>query len=238
VGAGAAPDAGATGRLLVRSGIEIARVLERLRAERAVLSALLGEGDLLFLTRLLAVEHALGAIVVAFSESKPANAQLLARESVVFACNHDGLRHEFIAAGPRETRFQGAPAMRLDFPRVLLSSQRRSHARIAVPPAVPLDCVFDWGGAPVRAKVVDLSRGGIGALVHQAAVSIPPGARLENVRVAHPRHTVTVALEVRHAARASTPDGRPATRLGCRFAAAPRDLRELLALFVTEIGGG
>jgi c-di-GMP-binding flagellar brake protein YcgR len=230
--------AGSTGRLLVRSGIEIGRTLEEIRAEGGVLTAQLGEEQGMFLTRLLQVDEAAGSIVVAYSESKQANAALLARETVVFSCNHGGLRHEFIVAEPRETEFSGASAIRFRFPTVLLTAQRRSSARIPVPPAVPLRCIIGHGLGSIYAQVVDVSRGGLGTLILNLAVRMTPGTRLEGVRIVHPERVVTVDLEVRHAAATVLRDGRAAMRVGGRFLAAPQDLDDLIRLFVTELDGG
>jgi len=234
----ATPDrgsAGTTGRLLVRSGIEIGRTLEEMRVEGSVLAAHLGEEEELFLTRLLQVDETGGSIVVGYSDSKQANMALLARPTVVFSCNHGGLRHEFLAAEPRETEFAGVSAIRFRFPAVLLTAQRRSSARIPVPPTLPLRCIIGYGLGSIYARVVDVSRGGLGTVIQDAAVQMAPGTRLEGVRIVHPERVVTVDLEVRHTLRITLQDGRPAYQSGCRFFGKPDDIEALIGPFVTEL---
>lgn len=228
-------DAGTSGRLLVRSGIEIGRTLEAVRADGGALAASLEQGELLFVSRLLYVDEAGGAIVVAYSESKEANAALLALPSIAFSCSHGGVRHQFVAAEPHETQHAGAPAIRLRFPALLLSTQRRSHARIPIPPKVPLRCIIGYGMGSLDARVVDISRGGIGTLIYEGTLRMPPGTRLEGVRIVHPDRTITLDLEVRHVVNTILSDGRGATRVGCRFLGAPRDLADLIRLFVTRL---
>jgi c-di-GMP-binding flagellar brake protein YcgR len=220
----------------VRSAIEIGRTLEALHASAAVLSATLAD-DVVFVSRLLQVNPGDETILVAFSEFKAANAALLARPSVVFTCHHGGLRHEFMCVEPREVALEAGPAIRFAFPRLMLSSERRTHARFPVPPTVPLRCVIGWGTGAMEGKVVDISRGGLGCIVLQPAAEVPAGTRIEGVRISHPERTVSVDIEVRHAERMTTPEGAPATRLGCRFLGEGGDLDDLVALFVTEVGG-
>jgi hypothetical protein len=44
-----------------------------------------------------------------------------------------------------------------------------------------------------------------------------------------------VDIEVRHVTRVTLPDGKRATRIGCRILAAPGDLEELIRLFIIDL---
>jgi len=225
-----------TGRLLVRSATEIASVLESMRDDGDLVTASIESGEVLFLSRLLGVEPQQGTIVLACSDQKHANSALLAERLVTLRCNHRGAHYEFAAGAPHETQYAGALAIQLTFPVALLALQRRAQPRTAVPPRVPLRCEVRFGALSFDASVVDISLGGIGSLVYDAAIRIDPGTRIERARILHPQREPVVAdLEVRYVARVQLPDGRPANRAGCRVFASAADIEALIRLFVTEL---
>jgi c-di-GMP-binding flagellar brake protein YcgR len=219
----------------VRSGAEIGESLEAMRADGDILTASVQDGQLLFLSRLLRVAARERAIVVACSELRQANHALLASASAVFSCNHQGGHFEFVAGQPHEIEFAGGTAIQLSFPTSLIVQQRRAHLRLPVPTRVPLKCIVEWGALRFDAKIVDISRKGVGTLLYATGVQIEPGTRLPRVRIEHPLRSVMVGLEVRHARQVILPDGRVAMRAGCRLIGAHHDLDELIQLFNTEL---
>lgn len=227
-----------TGTLLVRSAAEIEESLEEMRAAGDTLSASLEEGEQLFLSRLLQVDPVGRTMTIAFSDARAANRALLARDSVIITCNHRGVHYEFMAARPHEVQLADVAAIRFSLPAAMLAMRRRAHPRFAVPPRVPLKCVVEWGPVSFEAQVVDVSRKGVGTIVYDAGIRLEPGTRLPRARIEHPRRTVLVGLEVRHARRVTLPDGRPAMRAGCRLIGAHHDLEDLIRLFVTDLEAG
>lgn len=230
-----APGSASTGTL-VRSRTEIGKSLEEMRAAREPVTASLEGGAHLFLSRLLRVDPRDQAIVLACSELRSANHALLACPSVTFSCNHRGVHYEFMASHPNEVEFEGAPAIQLAFPAALLALHRRAYPRFVPPSSVPLRCIIEWGPVSFEARVVDISRAGIGAIVHDTGIHLEPGTRLPRARIEHPERSVMVGLEVRHSRQVTLPDGRPAIRAGCRLIGARHDLDELIRLFVTDLG--
>lgn len=228
---------GRTGTFLIRSATEIAEALEAMRADRAIVTAGVRHGELLFLSRVLQVAPSSRAVVIACSELKAANHALLASASGAFSCNHHGRYFEFVANHPRETESSGNLAILLDFPETLLVRQRRAQARLVVPESAPLKCVVEWGPLRFDARIVDISSHGVGTLVYEPGVQLEPGTILPRVRIEHPQRAVLVALEVRHVRRVTLADGRPAMRAGCRLVGAHHDLEELIRLYITEISG-
>jgi c-di-GMP-binding flagellar brake protein YcgR len=228
------PDPGSTGTL-VRSRAEIGTSLEAMRAAGNPVTASLERGEHLFLSRLLRVDPRNQAIVVACSELRSANHALLSSATATFSCNHRGVHYEFVAANPNEVEFEGAPAIQLSFPTALLALHRRAQPRFMVPPRVPLRCVVEWGPVSFDARVVDISRQGIGAIVYDPGIRLEPGTRLPRARIEHPARSIMVALEVRHARKVTLPGGKPALRAGCRLIGAQHDLEDLIRLFVTDL---
>lgn len=229
-----APGAGSTGAL-IRSRAEIGKSLEEIRAAGVPVTASLEDGSYLFLSRLLRVDPGNQAIVLACSELRSANRALLACVNVTFSCNHRGVHYEFMASHPNEVELAGATAIQLGFPEALLALNRRSYPRFVLPAQVPLRCVINWGPVSFEARVVDISREGVGAIVYDPGIRLEPGTRLPRARIEHPRRSVMVSMEVRHARSVTLPDGRPALRAGCRLIGARRDLDDLIQLFVTDL---
>ena len=227
-----APGESATGTL-VRSRTEIGKSLEEMRAAQEPITSSLGEH--LFLSRLLRVDPQNQLIVIACSELRSANHALLGCASATFSCNHGGVHYEFMASHPNEVEFGGEPAIQLAFPAALVSLHRRAQPRFILPPRVPLRCVVDWGPMSFEARVVDISRQGIGAIVYDPGIHLAPGTRLPRARIEHPQRSILVSLEVRHARKITSPDGRPAVRAGCRLIGARHDLDDLIALFITDL---
>jgi len=225
-----------TGRLLVRSGIEIERILAEVRERGWLLAACPQAGELLFLSRLLHTDPEANAIMVACSEFKHNNEALLACRSVTFRCNHGGTLLEFVASNPDAVTYEGGSAFRLSYPAAVLLLQRRALPRYVVPPEVPLRCEIDWGPISFDAQVVDLSRDGLGAIVFDLYIRIDPGTVFSRARVICPhRKPVVIDMEVRHVTKVLLPDGKPANRAGCRFVGERRDLDDLIRLFITEL---
>lgn len=225
-----------TGRLLVRSGIEIGRTLEAMLADADNVSAVWQEGERLFLSRLLRVEPVEGWFVVACDATREANVALLASSAVTFTCNHRGAHYNFVATAPCTVEHERAAAIRFAFPLALFAHQRRTQPRIQAPARIPLRCEIPWGPLSFDAEVVDVSLDGIGTIVYGADIQLPTGTKLERARIMHPDRTpVVIDLEVRYAIRMTGRDGAPAMRSGCRFLGASEDLHDLIRLFVTEL---
>src|SRR5262245_49735374 len=100
---------------MVRSQIEIANLLESIRAAGDAVTANLLAGEAIFLSRLLKVDAEEGAIVLAFAEHKPANRALVAERAVTFRISHRSRHVEFLCRGQHEIMFQGAPAIEAPF---------------------------------------------------------------------------------------------------------------------------
>lgn len=226
----------ATGRLLVRSGIEVAHTLEAMRCAGDSVSAELDSEEHLFISRLLEVDGRNGTLTIAWSPSKPANADLMDRRSITFSANHRGLHLQFVVGGPRETDFGNQPAIQLDLPTAMLVLQRRALPRYRVPQKLPLSCEIFLGPMSFNAKVVDVSLGGMGAIVYDAGIRLSVGMIIRRASILIPSHApVLVALEVRHIGTVTLADGTVASRAGCRFIAPGGAIEALIGLFVTAL---
>lgn len=227
---------GNTGQLLVRSGIEIDRILSSIAEDGDTVSANL-PSKMMFLSRLVFVEPVKQFMLMSYSEHKPANSELLAARSVTFKCNHRGAQFAFSCSAPRQALHERQPAIQLGMPTTMLALlHRRGLQRVQVPAQAQVDCELRMGVLAFDARLVDVSLDGMGFLLGEDAIPLCAGTRLEGARVRHPqRESLVVDIEVRHVTRVTLPDGKRATRIGCRILAAPSDLEELIRLFIIDL---
>lgn len=231
-------DASRTTGVLFRSHAEITRILRQLAHDGAVLSAEVGDPGQLFLTRLLHVDPAGEFFVLTYSEEHRTNTALLEQASVVFRTSDKRGRIEFAAAAPSETVFDGGPAVRFAVPQTLVRSQRREHLRFKVPSDASLRCIADSAGvAPFEARIVDVSRGGMGDMIYDPDVRLAPGTVLRGceIMISGSKPIVT-DLEVRYTVSIVQADGRLARRSGVKFLGEPEGIDALLNRFVVEFG--
>jgi c-di-GMP-binding flagellar brake protein YcgR len=226
-----------TGQLLVRSGIEIDRILSAMAEDGDTVSATVRPAKVLFLSRLMYVEPVKQFMLVSYSDHKPANSAVLAAKSVTFKCNHRGAQFAFSCNTPRQTMHERQPAIQLGMPTTMLAVQhRRGLQRVQVPAQAQVDCQLRMGVLAFDARLVDVSMDGMGFLLAADAMPLCAGTRLEGARIRHPnREPLAVNIEVRHVTRVTLADGSRATRIGCRILAAPRELEELIRLFIIDL---
>lgn len=225
-----------SGSLLVRSGIEIGKVLDSMREDGDTLTANLS-AEMMFLSQVLEVDPVKGFIRLAYSNHKPANAAALAAPRLTLRCQHRGAQYAFAGATPQNVIHSGKPLIQCEMPSVMLAMQQRREARrITVPAQAPVDCDLRMGPLAFEARVVDISLQGIGTLVSDPTVPVCPGTRLERARIRHPQHPpVEVDLEVRHVSRVTLPDGKRAARIGCQIVSSAETLEELIRLFIVDL---
>ena len=230
-----AGDLSTTG-VLSRSPADIARVLAMLLGRGQALRCDLAGGEIAFESRLLFVDPARAYILMAAGASEPAVAALLARPRASFHSSPDNWHIEFAAAGPQRAEHAGRPAIRLGFPDILVTQQRRAYERVSLQPQVPLQFVADAGG-PISfdGEMVDISAGGLGYLQYAPNITLEPGTLLKGCRIELPgRRPVTVDLEMRYSRMETLPDGSRAVRSGFRFVNSPPALQALLESFFTR----
>ncbi|MCK9380524.1 MAG: flagellar brake protein [Sulfuritalea sp.] len=215
---------------LLRSRIEIERVLDALVARREVVTAEIPGNRDPFTAQIIGADAKWGFIIVTMAADESANKALLARANVTFVSKPGGWHIEFVAAGPGEVIHKGIPAICLRYPDILAIQQRRQHDRHEVTSTALLRCVADAGGImPFDAKIRDISFGGISALFYSADITLEPGTVLVGSRIEVPGlDSVTVDLEVRYSEVVTLPDGSHGHSSGFRFINPPDDLNKLI----------
>jgi c-di-GMP-binding flagellar brake protein YcgR len=222
--------------VMSRSPEEIARVLSMLLGSGQPLRCNLAGGELLFESRLLFVDPARAYILLGCGADERAASTLLERPRAMFHATPGSAHIEFAAAGPQRADHEGGPAIRLRFPEILVTQQRRSYERISLRPQVPLKFVADAGG-PLSfvGAMVDISAGGLGFMQYASDITLEPGTILKDSQIELPgRAPVIVDLEVRYSCILTQSDGSHAIRSGCRFINTTPELRTLLESFFEQ----
>ena len=220
--------------LVSTSPDEVERVLNALLARREPLAALLGAyGSSQW--KLRSVDPARRYIVVEPASEADSNAPLLDREQVTFLAEFGGMHIEFTGERPQRAEEAG-DAVRLGFPKVTVSRQRRVYPRAPVPEDMPLHCAVPAGaGVALEGQIVDISEGGMGLLVRGSYLVPAPGTLIKGWQIDCPgRSTVSVDLEVRHCRPMALADGASAQSWGCKFVNPSGEVKELIRLFASE----
>lgn len=225
-----------TGQLLVRSGIEIDRILNNMVAEHSAVSASL-PAQLIFLSRLVHVDPVKQRVLLAYSDYKDANSALLKLASVNLRCHHRGAQFAFSCARPRLASHAGNPAVKMDWPTMVLAMQHNKAAvRGQVPKAPPdLRCQLPIGVVSLEARLVDMSLDGRAFLLADPAVPVCAGTWVRGARITpQGAEPVVVDIEVKHVMPAILPDGERATRIGCRIVGADEAMEKVVNRFIID----
>jgi hypothetical protein len=225
-----------TGRLLVRSGIEIERILSSIVDDGDAVTAHL-PNKLMFLSRVVSVDATEQQVMLAYSDHKPANSAVLAAPTVAFRCNHRGAQFAFACSKPRHAAHSGQPAIRMSAPPVVLAAQPRQFpARPQLPREADVRCDLRMGLQSFGAKLVDVGLDGKAFILGDPAIPVCDGTRLKGARLRpNERESLVVDLEVDKVIQAMLPDGRRATRIGCRIMTARDELEKIIRLFVIDL---
>lgn len=224
-----------TGQLLVRSGIEIGRLLDSMLRDRDAVMANLPQ-QLIFLSQLIYVEPVKGFMLLSYSDHKPANSAVMTAPSLTFRCHHRGAQFAFKADLPRQSRYGSLPCIRFGLPNAILGTQRRAQGRIQLPAQAPVHADLRMGLQSFPARVIDVSLDGIGMLLTDSTIPLCEGTRLDHARIRHPQtKPFLIDFEVRNVTRVVLPNGERASRVGCRVTSPRATLEELIRLFIIDL---
>ena len=205
---------------MLRTPEDITRVLNSLVMRGEPISADLGSGKMYFHSRLRFVDPARTYVILELSPDNAANKALLARSRATFHAAPGGWRIEFALSDPQPTTpSEGAPGIRMRFPEIVAGHRRRSDERAAAPPHQALRCIIDEGGVmPFDGTMANVSKGGVGFLQYDPAISLEPGTVLKGCRIESAGgDSIVVDMEVRYSQLMDLADGPKVQSSGCRF---------------------
>ena len=224
-----------TGQLLVRSGIEIERLLNEIVRDGSSVAGRLSEH--MFLSRLLAFDATAEQVLVAYCDHKPANSAVLSSRSVTFVSNHRGAQFAFALTKPAQGVHAGQPAIRMAAPKIMLAMQHnRRHSRSQLPAEADVRAELWMGVISFEAKLIDMSLDGKGFLVGDPAIPVCAGTKLEKAKIrdGEDGKPLVVDIEVDQVMH-SRHNGQPATRIGCRIVAPRETMEQIIRLFIIDL---
>jgi hypothetical protein len=225
-----------TGQLLVRSGMEIDRILSAMVDDHATVTANLA-GQVIFLSRLVQADPVKGRVLLAYCDYKAANTALLSSASVTFRCHHRWGQFAFNCNRPRPASHAGQPVIEMAAPNIVMGLQHRRRVARSHAPLEPAEmpCQLRMGLISFEARLVDMSLDGRAFLLADPEMPVCAGTRLEGVRIRpRDREPVTVDVEVGHVIPSVLPNGERATRIGCRIVAEDATMEQLVRLFIVD----
>lgn len=224
-----------TGPLLVRSGIEIERLLNSMADDGDPVTATLPP-SVMFLSRVVSMDPDEQSVTLAYSDHKPANSAMLASPSVTFRCNHRGAQFAFACKKPRHAMHSGQPAIRIGAPSIVIGAQaRHGLVRSKLPKEAEVNCDVRMGLISFAARLVDVGLDGKAYIIGAPAIPLCDGTRLTGARIHAEGHSMAVDLDVDKVVQAVLPDGKRATRIGCRVLAKREELERIIRLFIVDL---
>jgi len=223
---------------MLRTPQEILRVLNTLLQRGEAITCHLEAGKLTFSSRLCCIDPQYEYIALERCGDEAANHALLARPRATLHAESGGWHIEFTAAEIRSAaRSDGVVEIRLRFPEILAGHRRRESERSETEGQCALRCVVDEGGVmPFDAILSNVSKGGIGFLQYDPAISLEPGTLLKGCRIdSSSGASVWIDMEVRHSQLQTLADGTRMQSSGCRFLnPAGEDVMRIEELFGLE----
>lgn len=225
-----------TGQLLVRSGIEIDRILAGMLEDHSAVSANL-PGQIIFLSRLVHIDPLKQRVMLAYSDYKAANAALFKLPEVNFICRYRWAMFGFVCAKPRPANYAGQPVIKVNSPAMVLALQHnKTVVRAQFPKAPPdLRCQLPIGATALEARLVDMSVDGRAFLLGDPALPICAGTWVRGARIIPGGEEVAlVDMEIRHVTPMMMPDGERMTRIGCRIIGAGDAMERIVRRFIID----
>ncbi|MBS0543653.1 MAG: flagellar brake protein [Proteobacteria bacterium] len=210
-------------RFLLRDRLEIAHLLRRLAAERALVTAHLAPGSQSFLTMVLGLTAGEDAVMVDGSPSEAINQQIEGAEQLTCITQLDKVRVQFRLGPPSREAAQSGAVFSAPLPTEVLRLQRRDFFRLNTPVtqtvvcSIPLDAE-QGSGRRVEMRILDISTGGIAIAVPPSGIALAPGMSFDGCQLKLPANEpISARLTVRNLFRLVTRNGTEMLRAGCQF---------------------
>lgn len=154
---------------------------------------------------------------------------LQAGDELYFDTQVEGRRLRFECRLDSIAQLEDGPAYRITDPMLVVDQQRRAAYRVRLPATeLPRAALLDASGTPLPARVLDVSRDGLGLRVSQGAHFVA-GTQI-NLHVTLPDFDFAADAEVRHVSRNSE-----GTRLGLQLKLGDAQIEQRLGQAVNRL---
>lgn len=213
---------------------EAAHYIHKIMEERRILVASSADHDVSIMTAIIDIPDDGSEVVFDYSGSKDLDRLIRQSKSIDFSVNLDDTNLAFSSDAVEDTVHHGRPAFKVGMPRAVHRIQRRDFYRVSPPLSERPECVMEHEGKTYHAIIIDISIGGICALVESAGFK--SGDVIERCRISTPVGIeIESPLEIAYVG--SKLDGRKEARYGCRFKDASAFIESELQKYVTYLQG-
>ena len=211
---------------------EAAFYVNKIMDDRCVLVASSKDHDASIMTAIVDVLE--DAVLSDYSGAKKVDDLIRKSQAIDFSTKIDGLNIHFSSGPVEDTVHEGRPAFSIKMPRAINRVQRREFYRATTPVTERPECFVERNGKRHMATVIDISIGGIGAIVENAFFKT--GDVIEKCRINTPvRMPIEASLEiVRVGYKLDNGNG---TRYGCRFKGMSRSIEANLYRYGAYLQG-
>ncbi len=221
---------------LLADAKEILRVLRGIQLNRTMVGLYASPDKDPALSSLVAVDADRRELILERGPSSLAVEALLACEEATCVAIFEQVHIQFTAAHPRAVQHEGAPCIRLDFPRQMLRMQRREYYRLTTSVINPVKCLVNSDKGFTETVVVDISVGGLGILALGENSQFEAGEVFHGCRIALPNAgEFAVSLEVCSIYDLVLKNGSASLRAGCRFIDLPPSVETEIQRYIIRM---
>lgn len=228
-------------RFLLRDPREILQLLKSLISARALTTAHLEPGSQSFLTVILDLIEANGALLIDGSKDEAINKQIEAAERITCITQLDRIRIQFALSGATRSDRDDGPVFAAPLPTEVLRLQRRDFYRLSMPVTHAVTCAIPMplpggGQKTVSLRILDISGGGIAVVVPPSDFPFEPGMEFSGCELKLPEvEPIRAQLTVRNLFRLVTRNGVEMFRAGCKFSVLPAHAESVIQRYILKV---
>lgn len=221
---------------------EIVAHLKGLQKQRNFVTLYLGEGQIFFLTSILAVDEANQRILLDVPKQPELLRKALAAERIVLSTMLERVKIQIRLPHLQQAEYAGYPVLATAMPTQILRLQRREYFRIETPQANPLRCKLARYADDGRIDTFDfplhdISGGGLCLFgTSEQADSFSLGELFADCRLEIPgENVISVNLRIKEISRIETANGEQRLRLGCEFINLPGTRQAMIERYISHL---
>ena len=225
-------------RYVLDGATDIVFYLRAIKDQNANISVYAGRSSEPFLTAILDIDEARGAVVLDVPRDEKQLEKALKSSPLVCLTSLEKVKVQFMVPRCRSVEYEGGQALEIPLPTRMLRLQRRDYYRLIVPPNPRLRCLIptgDGNGRMTEANIVDISGGGLAVVAPPSSLNLSVDSLIDQCQITLPElGTITATLQVRNMFRV-TERGGTELRAGCQFIGLPATADALIQRYILRI---
>lgn len=222
---------------LVKSRLELVRVLSELTKRPDIITAYFDSGQQYILTAVLGVIEERNLIVLDYGPDEMLNQRALEFGQLVCVTKHDRIDTRFTVTNLQRAKYQDRQVLAAPLPETVYRLQRREYFRVHTPVANPLKCkVPVKGGSPLVLDVVDISVGGLGLVDYSLELEMEAHEVIKGCTIDLPHFgELRVDLQIRNFSLQPYNNEGQIRRIGCAFFELPTKKHTKIQRYINKL---